>query len=157
MSIETSPADEVSLEIAAPPAKIWAIVTDPAAMGELSPECTGGEWLGGATGPVAGASFKGFNRRGKAKWSTTNKVVTADAEREFAFETKQSGTRWRYRLEPAGGGTLVTESREPWRERPLVARIYAKFMLGGVAEHEDEMREGMAATLQRLKAVAERP
>ncbi len=150
-----SDADRVSLRIAAPPDQIYALVTDVAGMGRLSPECTGGAWLDGATGPTVGARFKGTNKRGFARWSTTNKVVVADPNRAFAFETVQSGTCWRYDFEPDGDGTVVSESRTAFKERSLVARLYAKFMLGGVDEHEEEMREGMRATLERLRSVAE--
>jgi hypothetical protein len=119
------PSDSVSLQIAAPPERCYEIVTDIANMGQLSPECVGGTWLGGASGPAVGAEFKGRNKRGIARWSTRNKVVAADPGREFAFQTKQSGTEWRYRFEPADGGTLVTESRAAWRDRPLIAKAFA--------------------------------
>jgi hypothetical protein len=149
------PADRATLHIAAPADRIYDIVTDVANMGRLSPECVGGQWVGGATGPAVGARFKGRNKRGIARWSTLNEVVEADPGRAFAFQTKQSGMRWRYELEPVADGTIVTESRAPVRERPLVARVFARIALGGGDEHEDELRAGMVATLQRLKAVAE--
>lgn len=155
---ETSqPVDAVSLHIEAPPERIYDIVTDIAQMGRLSPECTGGRWLAGASGPAVGARFKGSNKRGLARWSTTNEVVAAEPSREFAFETQQSGTRWSYRLEPDGDGTVVTEARAAFKDRPLVARVFSKLALGGIAEHDQEMRDGMRATLERLKAVAEAP
>jgi carbon monoxide dehydrogenase subunit G len=153
----SQPADVVSLRIAAPPDRIYDIVTDIAQMGRLSPECTGGRWLGQATGPAIGARFKGSNKRGLARWSTTNEVVAAEPSREFAFETQQSGTRWSYRLEPDGDGTVVTEERAAFKARPLLARVFSKVALGGIAEHDDEMREGMRATHERLKTVAEAP
>jgi hypothetical protein len=124
-------------------------------MGRPSPECVGGTWLDGATGPAVGARFKGRNKRGIARWSTTNEVVEADPGRAFAFRTKQSGTQWRYALEPDGDGTVVTESRSPFRDRPLVAKVFAAVALGGIGDHDDELRAGMVATLERLRAVAE--
>ena len=149
--------DQVSLRIAAPADVLYDLVTDPAGMGRLSPECTGGKWLNGATGPVVGATFKGTNKRGIARWSTVNTVVAAVPGQEFAFETKQSGTRWRYEFQAEGDGTatVVTESRAAFRDRPAVAKIFSKLLLGGVEEHDDEMRTGMAATLERLKNLAE--
>jgi len=147
--------DEVSLRIEAPPERVYEILTDIAHMGRLSPECTGGKWLDGATGPAVGARFKGSNKRGIARWSTTNEVVEADPGQAFSFETKQSAARWTYRMKPDGSGTLVTESREMFKERPAVAKVYATLMLGGVESHDDEMRDGMRRTLDRLKVVAE--
>ncbi|QXC59611.1 SRPBCC family protein [Aquihabitans sp. G128] len=149
------PADQVSLHVAAPPERVWELITDVGAMGRLSPECTGGRWLDGATGPVVGARFKGSNKRGIARWSTTNTVVVAEPASAFAWETKQSGVRWRYDLLPEGDGTLVTESRAEFKARPLVAKLFAGAVLGGVDGHEDELRDGMRATLERLKAIAE--
>jgi hypothetical protein len=149
------PGDRVSLRIEASPEALYGIVTDPSGMGRLSPECIGGSWVGGATGPAVGATFKGRNKRGIARWSTSNKVVEAEPGKVFSFETKQSGTRWTYRFEPDGSGTLVTEEREAWRDRPLIAKAFAALALGGIDDHEDELREGMRQTLERLKAVAE--
>ncbi|MEQ1787091.1 MAG: SRPBCC family protein [Acidimicrobiales bacterium] len=154
-SHDDQPADQVSLRIDAPAERVYAIVTDIAQMGRLSPECTGGKWLDGATGPAVGATFKGSNKRGIARWSTTNKVVEADPGRAFSFQTLQSGYAWTYRMEPDGDGTIVTESRAPFRERPLVAKVFTKVLLGGEDGHTDELREGMRQTLERVKALAE--
>lgn len=158
MSEASSPspnADEVTVRIDAPPERVYEIVTDIAAMGRLSPECTGGRWLDGATGPAVGARFKGTNKRGLARWSTTNRVVVAEPGRAFAFETLQSGHRWDYRIEPDGRGSVVTESRAPFRDRPLLAKVFTKLLLGGEDGHEHELRAGMRATLERVKAIAE--
>jgi len=149
------PLDEVQLRIAAPADRLYDIVTDVGSTGRLSPECTGGRWLDGATGPAVGARFRGSNRRGWVRWSTTNEVVAAEPGRHFAFETKQSGVRWGYRFEPDGDGTVVAEYREPFRSRPRVATAFATLLLGGVEPHEDELRQGMRATLERLRALAE--
>jgi hypothetical protein len=149
------PGDRVSLRVEASPEVLYGIVSDPAGMGRLSPECTGGSWVGGATGPAVGAVFKGRNKRGMARWSTRNEVVEAVPGQVFSFETKQSGMRWTYRFEPDGSGTLVTEERAEWRARPLLARFFTAVALGGGAGHEEELRQGMLETLGRLKAVAE--
>ena len=147
--------DRVSIHIDASPADVYALVTDVAGMGRFSPECTGGRWLDGATGPVVGAKFKGTNKRGLARWSTTNEVVVADPDKEFAFETKQSGMRWSYDLVADVDGTLLTESREAWRSQPLVAKVFTALALGGTQSHADELTEGMTATLENFKQVAE--
>ena len=151
---EEQPPDEVSIRIEAAPERVYDIVTDIAQMGRLSPECIGGKWLDGATGPAVGARFKGSNKRGFARWSTTNKVVEAEPGKAFSFETQQSAARWTYRMQPDGTGTLVTESREMYKE-PLVAKVFAGLLLGGVDDHDAELRNGMRQTLERLKAIAE--
>jgi hypothetical protein len=147
--------DAVSISIAAPPAAVWAIVADPTGYGRLSPECTGGRWLDGATGPAVGATFKGSNKRGFIRWSTTNTVDECEVERVFSFVTKDSNTRWTYRLEPEGEGTRITESRSAAGEYPALARFFTRFLLGGVDEHTDELRDGMRRTLEQVKALAE--
>jgi len=147
--------DAVSITIDAPPAVVWEIVSDPTGYGRLSPECTGGRWLDGATGPAVGARFKGSNKRGIVRWSTTNTVEEAVPERTFSFVTKDSATRWTYRLEPEGTGTELTESRSSAGEYPALARFFTRFLLGGVDGHTEELREGMRRTLERVKAIAE--
>ena len=149
------PSDQVSLHVEAPPDRVYEIVTDIAQMGRLSPECVGGRWLGDATGPAVGARFKGTNKRGIARWSTTNEVVEADPGRAFSFKTLQSGYQWTYRMEPDATGTLVTESRAAFKDRPLVAKVFTQILLGGEDGHTEELRAGMRQTLERVKAIAE--
>lgn len=148
-------ADEVSERIAAAPQRVYDLVSDLPRMGRFSPENRGGRWLGRERGPVVGARFLGFNRRGPVVWATVSRIVAADPGREFAFDVPSSGARWRYRFEADGDATVVTESREPFRTRPLLARLFAGGLLGGVRSHDEEMLEGMRATLGRLKAAAE--
>src|SRR5689334_2887031 len=108
--------DERSIEIAAPAERIYDLVADLPRMGEWSPECRQVAWLEDVTGPAEGARFVGHNRggpRGILKWSRRGRVLTADRGREFAFVTEEGNresTVWRYRMEPAGRGTRVTES-----------------------------------------------
>ncbi len=97
---------EVTEHIDAAPEKIYELVSDVRRMGEWSPECMRGEWLDGATGPAAGARFKGSNKRGPFRWSTKPKVVTADGH-EFAFVVTHRGrdmTKWSYQFAPAARG-----------------------------------------------------
>jgi len=149
------PADTVSLRIEASPQALYDLVSDPANMGRLSPECTGGHWLDGATGPAVGARFKGTNKRGVIRWSTKATVVAADPGQEFAFEVGDSGIRWTYAFAADGTGTVVTESRAPSKPYPFIAKAFTTVLLGGVERHTAELRAGMAATLARLKDLAE--
>jgi len=149
-----SPAT-ASVTVNATPEALYDLVTDIPKMGRLSPECTGGKWLGGATGPVVGAKFRGTNKRGRIRWSTVNRVVEAERGKVFAFETDGSGARWTYRFEADGEATVVSESREMFKARPKSATFFATLLLGGTESHDAEMDQGLNDTLQRLKTVAE--
>ena len=49
--------------MAAPPEKIWDLVSDVTKIGRYSPETFEAEWLDGATGPAVGAKFRGHVKR----------------------------------------------------------------------------------------------
>ena len=67
-----------SRDIAAPAEDVWALVSDLPRMGQWSPENKGGKWVKGATGPELGAVFKGSNKNGIRRWSTTVIVVACE-------------------------------------------------------------------------------
>ena len=140
-----------SVEIAAPPALVWSLVTDIERMGEWSPETYRAEWLDGATGPAVGARFRGWNRRPfRQRWSTRPRVRVCDEPHEFAFALgleRSDFVVWRYRLEPAGDGTDVTES--------VTVRGWALYGLLRPRRRERQLVDGMRQTLARLKEAAE--
>lgn len=146
--------DKVELRIAAPPERVYDLVADVTRMGRFSPECTGGRWLGGATGPAVGARFRGSNRRGLVRWWTTCEITKAERGRALEWQVRESGMRWGYRFEPDGGGTLVTEYREATRPAPLVVRLIQRSGILG-RDRDRLVVDGMRETLQRLKAAAE--
>jgi uncharacterized protein YndB with AHSA1/START domain len=55
MHMRAKPSVAVEMSIAAPPARVWELVTDLQLMGHWSPEYQDGEWLDVATGPLVGA------------------------------------------------------------------------------------------------------
>jgi uncharacterized protein YndB with AHSA1/START domain len=148
------PVDEASIDIAAPPERVWDLLTDVTSMGRWSPECYSCRWVDGATGPAVGARFTGRNKRGLLRWSTTSTVRVADQPRHFAWEVDRSGMRWGYRFDPVDDGTRVTEYREEVGPKPPSVRLaYALRLLG--RDPDAIVRAGMAETLVRLKAGAE--
>ena len=146
---------EVEERIAADPDELYALVSDLTKMGSWSPENRGGKWVGGATGPAVGAKFRGANKRGWRRWSTTCKVVEADEGRRFAVDVRFYGapiSRWTYELEADGDGTRVVERWDDHRWAPM--RSISKVVMG-VPDRPGKNREGMEATLAALKAAAE--
>lgn len=147
--------DEVSVDVAAPPEALWALLTDITQMGRWSPECLRCQWLDGATGPAVGARFKGKNKHGLVSWSTRSTVTKADAPTAFEWQVGESGMLWGYRFEPDGqGGTRVTEYREKTQDPPLYVKVVQRSGLIG-RNREELMVQGMHASLERLKAAAE--
>ena len=148
---------EVSRDIPAEAETLWSMVTDVARMGDWSPENAGGEWLDGASAPAVGARFRGHNRRGRTKWSTTCEVTASQPGREFGFAVggdKKPSTRWHYRFDPLpGGGTRVTESFELPKALGRFSQAVTR-MTTGVTDRVADMEEGMRTTLERLEAAA---
>jgi uncharacterized protein YndB with AHSA1/START domain len=147
---------EESIDIAAPPERLYEMVSDLSRMGEWSPENQGGKWVGGATGAAGGAKFKGRNSSGRRSWSTVATILVANPPKEVAWESKALGMKvalWRYRFEPNGsGGTTVTESTEDRRGRTM---HFLGRTASGVADRAAENKKNMRATLEQLKKAAE--
>ena len=146
----------VTVHMAAPAGRVWDLVSDITRVREFSPETFEAEWLGGASGPAAGARFRGHvrrNGRGPVYWTVCT-VTACVPGREFAFAVAGPGgstiNTWRYQLEPGAGGTDVTESFELADKLPV--RLY--WMVAGRARGRTNL-DGMRATLERIKAVSE--
>jgi ligand-binding SRPBCC domain-containing protein len=157
--VQTLDHDQLSVHIDAPPEVVYALIADVTRTPEFSPEIVSCTWLGGATGPAAGARFEAVNKvtRGPT-WKNRPVVITAESGREFAFSRteKLSGTLvWRYQFQPDGGGTRLTESYEVTRP---ISRLgwFIIDRLFGCHDRRAELRAGMGQTLQRIRETAER-
>jgi len=150
--------DEVSIEITAPPERVYELVSDITRMGEWSPECYHCEWVNGATGPEVGARFKARNKgqRGPS-WSNKPTVTAADVGREFAFNRSGPGIgsyTFRYTFEPTATGTRLTESFDA--DRPLGrAMTWITMKWTGSENRDADIHDGMLTTIRRVKAAAE--
>jgi hypothetical protein len=150
-------AEEIQVErvIPADPGILYELVSDIRRMGEWSPETETCTWSGGSTAPAVGAKFKGTNRNGKKKWSSTGTVVVADPARAFAFDVSVGPlkiARWGYRFEPVGEGCRVTET---WTDQRGRIATWAGKPASGVADRATHNRATMEQTLERLAAAAE--
>jgi hypothetical protein len=147
-----------SIEIDAPPSRVWALVTALERYGEWSNENTGGYWRKGpdgepGTGQV-GDQFVGVNRRDGVEWKAPVEIIRRVEDEEFAFVTgglAYNFVLWRYQLEPTGNGTRLTES---WTLRQRTPLMVEK----GDSELEsrrDAAVSSIRATLEGMKAAAE--
>jgi hypothetical protein len=148
---------EVSTEIAASADEVYRLVSDLPRMGEWSPECERCVWLGDATGAAEGARFRGHNRLGWRRWTTTGTVATADPGRELTFDITVGPlavARWSYRLEPLGERrSRLTES---FVDRRHHAIGWLSGVASGVSDRTAHNATGMRETLDRIRAEAER-
>ena len=147
--------DSVTVHMNADPDRVWDLVSDVTRIGSYSPETFEAEWLDGASGPAVGAKFRGHvkrNGRGPVYW--TNCVVNSCVPgAEFGFDVLTGGkptNTWTYRIEPADGGSDVTESFRLAETLPL--KLY--WALFGWTRGRTN-RNGMRVTLAAIKAEVE--
>jgi Polyketide cyclase / dehydrase and lipid transport len=141
-----------SVTISAPPAEVYAAVSDVRRMGRWSPECFATwVWSRRAGRPYG---FVGFNRRGPAVWFTTCRVVVDEPGEEFAFDVTTFGmpvARWSYRLVAVPEGTELTEHWLDRRSRG--AHVMGRIFAGRVANDRAQAnREGIRTTLERIRS-----
>lgn len=147
-----APLLQAQIDIAAPPATVWALISDLENMPQWSPQCRAMKVLGKMR---VGAKTLNFNRRGRMFWPTTSTVTEIDRERALTFRVAANGTEWSFELEPIEGGTRVVESRRAPNGVKKMSSAVVNVAFGGVPSFEDELVEGMNETLSRLKAAAE--
>lgn len=147
-----------SIDIDAPPSRVWQLVTALERYGEWSNENTGGYWRKGpdgtpGTGEV-GDQFVGINRRDGKEWKAPVEIIRKERERDFAFVTgglEYNIALWRYQLEPVGDGTRLTES---WtlrqRTQPMIENGQPEFEM-----RRRNAETSIRATLEAMKAAAE--
>ena len=159
MTVSTSADRElrVETEVAAPPERVWAVLTDLRRLPERSPELVRMVPLKPG-GLRLGQWYVGLNRRRAVVWPTRNVVVGLDPGRVLAWETTSSGARWIWELAPAGpdgAATRVVHRRPVPRRLTRLSAVFAAAFLGGAAGHADELEAGMAQTVDRLRAAVE--
>jgi hypothetical protein len=144
---------EASVDIAAPPAAVWAQISDLRNMARWSPQTArsiprGGEGLG--------ARFLNINRKGLLVWPTRSKVVRYEDGTEIAWRVKENFTIWSLRLEPtADGGTRLLQRREAPDGISDVSVRATNVAFGGVPKFNQTLQDDMRRTLLRIKAAVE--
>lgn len=157
-----------SVLVAATPATVYALVSDPTRTPEYSPENLGARTGSSGSLPV-GAVFTGSNERRGFRWITECVVTAADPGQRFAFRVRAIGGRrrrlragiasWEHRLETATlpdgrPGTRVTQVWTDERRMPdPVARVFDVVATRG--PFADFQRRNLATSLQRLASLVE--
>lgn len=143
---------QAQIDIDAPPATVWQLVSDLRLMPQWSPQCR----LMKAFGPLRpGTRTINVNRRGLLFWPTTSRLTEVVPERKLAFRVNENNTVWSYELEPTATGTLLVESRRADGGVKQVSSLLVNAVMGGVPNFEVELVDGMNASLARIKAAAE--
>ncbi len=154
------PFNEGSAEvfIQAPPQKVYELVSSITRMGEWSPECYRCEWLGEAENAAVDARFKGWNRAGLGRWSTTCRIIAAEPGRELAWEVIEPfgrvTTRWRYRFETSDDGCKLIESFEVLHT-PFMIKLVQLLLMGGHRRRMASVQNRIHQTLECIKAAVE--
>jgi hypothetical protein len=133
----------------------YELVSDVTRMGQWSPETTACRWLDCGTTPAVGARFRGTNRNGWRRWTTTCTVVAADPGRLFTSDVKYGPlpiSRWTYEFISEGSGCRI---RENWSDRRPGWMSAFDSTVMGIRDRPQHNRETMQATLARLGRFAE--
>ena len=144
-------SDQVSdsISIDAPPGVVFAILAAPRqhsridGSGSVQSVIAGPDRISG-TGERFVVRMKLFG----VPYVIVNRVVEFEPDRLIAWR-HFTANRWRYELTPTDGGTTVTETFDMSRADPVTDAVvrWAKF--------PERNREGITATLARLKTAAE--
>jgi len=142
------------VDVKAAPQHVYALITDLPTLAALAEETAAMTWRkGNAARP--GAVFKGTNRNGFRRWTTTCTVTDAEPGQTFAFDVSYLGipvSHWRYDITATADGCRVTERM--WDRRPGWF-VKPGGLATGVMDRPTANTEHMKLTLQRLKAKAE--
>ena len=139
-----------TITVAAPPATVFAILADPRQHSRIDGSGSVGAVIRAPERITAkGQTFAVRMKLFGLPYVIVNRVVEFEADRRIAWR-HFTANRWRYELTPtADGGTTVTETFDMSRATPVVSSVVRS------AKFPERNREGIAGTLERLKAVAE--
>jgi ribosome-associated toxin RatA of RatAB toxin-antitoxin module len=144
-----------SIVVAAAPETVYDLVTDIGRTGEWSPICRTCAWKdpGGAR---PGARFVGHNEADGQVWDTESQVEVAERGQEFTWVVGKQYVRWSYRMQPAHGGTELTET---WEFLPAGEAMFREKYRAAADERmalrRAQATQGIPATLAAIKWIAE--
>jgi uncharacterized protein YndB with AHSA1/START domain len=153
MDQDHAPLLEHTVDIDTPPARVWALVSDPTRMAEWSPQVDSVRLK--ADAPGLGVRFTNRNSHGELHWTTHGEIVRFEPEREVAFRIEENWAVWSFRLEPTpSGGTRLTQRRETPDGISDYSRNLTDTYLGGQEAFTKVLHAGMEQTLAAICAAA---
>lgn len=153
--MRTIPHLETTIEIAAPVARVWELVSDVRRMPEWSPQVTSTRLRSGYDAVAMGAQFTNRNVNGEAVWTTHGEIVRFDVGREMAFRIEENWLVWSFRLEPTSTGTRLTQRREQPEGISELSHELTMGFFGGHDAFTEVMRASTSDTLAAIKFAAE--
>jgi uncharacterized protein YndB with AHSA1/START domain len=109
LTLADEPGTWAEVVVAAPPDRVWELVTDIELPARFSEEFVGASWVG--EGPALGASFVGRSfHPATGEWEAESFVDVYEEGRRFGWATvdpANPGSRWRFELEPVAEGTRL--------------------------------------------------
>jgi uncharacterized protein YndB with AHSA1/START domain len=143
---------QASIDIDAPPDRVWRVISDVRSTPQWSPECTRVVPVGAIR---KGSWMLGLNRRNATRWATLSQVTRYEPDQEIGWVVRTNGAIWTYHLEAIADGVRLVETRDTPNGVGAIARWFTRAFLGGETGHDDELETGMASGLQRIKAIVE--
>lgn len=147
-----------AVKVACSPQHAWDLISDITRIPEWSPECFRTNWRGTDHTPRPGATFRGWNRRGAALWTSVCRIDAVDQGRSLAFTMITGGeyTRWTWTVEPGETASFcsITQSWEMLRDLPPHAVAFEKLLMN-VHDRAASLQGNIEEGLERVKAVLE--
>ena len=136
-----------STTIAASPATVFAILTDPRQHPRIDGSGSVKDSISGPARLELGSEF-GMDMKQGASYKIKNKVVEYDADRLIAWRHMNPHI-WRYELSPTtDGGTQVTETWDLSKCNPIVRGVLS-------VAFGSKTQKALEGTMVKLKAAAE--
>ena len=165
-SIAERPGVTVEIDVDAPPAKVWSLISDINVSAQFSEEFQGAEWAEGHHRPTIGAQFVGTNRHPAiGEWQTTSTITEFVEYTRFGWavgeDEETAAARWRWEIDELHGHRCrlrhtVRLGPGPSGLTPAIEAMPDKEALI-VDRRQQEHLANMRRCVEGVKALAETP
>ncbi|BBG01160.1 polyketide cyclase/dehydrase/lipid transport protein [Pseudonocardia autotrophica] len=147
-----------TIDIEAPPDRVWGLISDVRHMSRWSPQVDSVRLRDGVDQIGPGTEFTNLNHEGELRWTTHGTIVRFTPEQEIAFRIEENWTIWSFRITPLPDDRtrLIQRRGTPDGISDYSLDVTERY-LGGQQAFTHILRAGMRQTLQRIKAAAEQP